>query len=561
MFSYLSIKNRLLIISIVPLVSLVSILLLIIISQVTALTGTVEKSAQTLLIESKKGELKNTVELAYSAIKPIYQEGGEKRDAIEILKRLTFGEDGYIFGYDDKAVRLFNGENEAGIGQSYYDFKDVNGIYLIRDLIAAGRNNKFAQGDEFVTYHFPRLGENTPAAKLSYAIYLPEWKMMLGTGLYIDSIDDQVSVFSQHIDESRSTLITSVTLVSGILLLLLLIIGLLLVRSILSPLNTVTQSIKELSSAEGDLTRRLNLNDNHELGELAGHLNTLLSKLQTIIGNVRDISLRVKQNSDELGTQALSIKDLSIKQHSEIDQVASATTQMSETAHQVSVNADAAASAALEADNNGHQAMQTVEQSCHEMSLLLNELSATEEVVTQVGDDVENISAVLLVIESIAGQTNLLALNAAIEAARAGEQGRGFAVVADEVRNLASKTQGSTEEIQNMITKLQSGSRTAVVVMSDSKQRSNETEKSISATSVSLGEISKSVATMNNLNVQIATAAREQSIVGKEISQRIIDISSQTTELSSIAVKNGKTAESLRQKTAELEGLVGQFKV
>ena len=208
-----------------------------------------------------------------------------------------------------------------------------------------------------------------------------------------------------------------------------------------------------------------------------------------------------------------------------------------------------------------HQGMQSVEQSCHEMSLLLNELSATEEVVTQVGDDVENISAVLLVIESIAGQTNLLALNAAIEAARAGEQGRGFAVVADEVRNLASKTQGSTEEIQNMITKLQSGSRAAVIVMSDSKQRSNETEKSISATAVSLGEISKSVATMNNLNVQIATAAREQSIVGKEISQRIIDISSQTTELSSIAVKNGKTAENLRQKTAELEGLVGQFKV
>ncbi|WP_339770505.1 methyl-accepting chemotaxis protein [uncultured Paraglaciecola sp.] len=561
MFKYLSIKNRLLIISIVPLVTLVTILLFIIVSQVTSLISTVEESAGKMLIESKKEELKNTVDLAYNSIKTIYNTDGDRNDAITLLQRLQFGKDGYIFGYDDKAVRLFNGSNEAGIGNSYVDFKDVNGIYLIRDLIAAGRSNKLGQGNEFVTYHFPRLGEKNAAAKLSYSIYFPKWKMMIGTGLYIDTIDKQVNIFSQYIDASRSDLITSVAVVSGVLLVVLVIIGLLLVRSILTPLNEVTQSIKVLASGGGDLTRRLHIKDNYELGELASNLNELLATLQTIISNVLKISVSVRQSSEDLALQAKSIMALSAKQHNEIDQVATATTEMSETAHQVSINADNAASAAQLADSDGNKAMRNVEQSSSEMSDLIIELTKTGDVVTKVGGDVENISAVLLVIESIAGQTNLLALNAAIEAARAGEHGRGFAVVADEVRNLASKTQGSTEEIQEMISKLQSGSRAAVNVMSQSIQRSDETEKSISATALTLTEIAKSVALMRDLNVQIATAAQEQSIVGKEISRRIIDISSQTTDLSGIAVKNGETAESLRQKTTELEALVSQFKV
>ncbi|MFT6896272.1 MAG: methyl-accepting chemotaxis protein [Paraglaciecola sp.] len=523
--------------------------------------GTVQRSAGEMLIESKRQELKNIVDIAYTAIKPIYEAGGEQTEAIQLLKRIKFGPDGYLFGYDKNAVRVFNGMNDAGVGKSYYDFKDVNGVFLIRDLISAGQQNKLGKGNEFVQYHFPRLGQKVAAPKLSYSIYLPEWGLMIGTGSYIDRIDDQVNIFSKHISSARTGLIMAVAVVSGILLLVLIFISLLLIRSILRPLNDVTQSIKEISAGEGDLTRRLQVQDKFELGLLASHLNTLMDTLQGIISKVKDISYNIKHDSEELASQAIAIKTLSVKQHSEIDQVATATTEMSETARQVSNNADNAALAAKTADSNGNEALQKVEDSCNEMTLLKSEMTKTGEVVTQVGGDVENISKVLQVIESIAVQTNLLALNAAIEAARAGEQGRGFAVVADEVRNLASKTQGSTEEIHEMLSKLQSGSRSAVDVMSDSIKRSDVAEKSISATAASLSEIAKSVIIMSELNMQIATAAEEQNVVGAEISKRIVEISEQTTDLSQIANKNGDTAENLKQKTAELEQLVRQFKV
>lgn len=561
MFKYLSIKNRLFFISIVPLIILASILLIIIVSQVASLMNTVQHSAGDMLIESKKQELKNIVDIAYSTIKPIYEAGGEQAEAVQLLKQIKFGQDGYLFGYDKNAVRIFNGSNDAGVGKSYYDFKDVNGVLLIRDLISAGQQNQLGQGNQFVQYHFPRLGQKVASPKLSYSIYLPKWNMMIGTGSYIDRIDEQVGIFSGHISTARTGLIMAVAVVSGLLLLVLIFISLLLIRSILLPLNDITQSIKEISAGEGDLTRRLQVQDKFELGLLASHINTLIDTLQGIISKVKDISYSVKHVSEDIASQAIAIRALSVKQHSEIDQVATATTEMSETARQVSKNADNAASAARTADNNGNEALQKVENSCNEMTLLKSEMTKTSEVVTQVGGDVENISTVLQVIESIAGQTNLLALNAAIEAARAGEQGRGFAVVADEVRNLASKTQRSTEEIQEMLSKLQSGSRSAVDVMSDNIKRGDAAEVSIGATAVSLSEIAKSVVIMSELNMQIATAAEEQNVVGAEISKRIVEISEQTTDLSNIANKNGDTAESLKQKTTELEQLVRLFKV
>ena len=156
---------------------------------------------------------------------------------------------------------------------------------------------------------------------------------------------------------------------------------------------------------------------------------------------------------------------------------------------------------------------------------------------------------------------NKLALNAAIEAARAGEQGRGFAVVADEVRNLASKTQGSTEEIQEMISKLQSGSRSAVSVMNESIKRCDDTEQSIRDTSSKLSDIASAITTMNDVNSQIATAAKEQSVVGNEINSSIVHLSEHTADLSEISSANGRAASNLRAKTADLERLVGQFKV
>lgn len=561
MFDRLSIKQRLLSVSIVPLILLISILLLIIFQQVNGLIKGELKTAESIAYETHKKELKTIVQIAYATIKPLYENGATREEAVELLKRMEFGEDGYIFGYDKDAIRIFSGMSPAKVGESYFNFKDVNGVYLIRDLITAGQQNNLGRGDNFVEYHFPRLGKTVASPKLSYSIFLDRWNLMIGTGVYIDRIDEQVSFFEASMTDARNGLLISVITIAVILLILLVGLGLMLVNSILTPLEEVTESITKLSQGNGDLTQRLAVRDKFEMGKLATSLNNLLDSQRALIQKVRDVSIGVEKESDTLTTEAQRIETFSKQQHRTIEQVATATTEMSQTAEQVSSNASDAAGAARNADNDGNEALGMVENSCSEMSKLNDEIKRATDVVTQVGEDVENISSVLQVIESIAEQTNLLALNAAIEAARAGEQGRGFAVVADEVRNLASKTQGSTEEIQEMISKLQSGSRSAVSVMNESIKRCDDTEQSIRDTSSKLSDIASAITTMNDVNSQIASAAKEQSVVGNEINSNIVHLSEHTADLSEIASANGKAAESLRNKTTDLERLVGQFKV
>ncbi|UAA38503.1 methyl-accepting chemotaxis protein [Paraneptunicella aestuarii] len=561
MFDRLSIKQRLLSISIIPLLILVSILLFIIFQQVESLIEKQVSEIEKTAYETKEHELKTIVEIAYATIKPIYENDGNKESAIELLKRMEFGEDGYIFGYDKDAIRIFSGMSNAKVGESYYNFKDVNGVYLIRDLIEAGRKNKLGSGDEFVKYHFPRLGQTQASPKLSYSIYLDKWDLMIGTGVYIDRIDAYVDIFKDSLENARSGLIAATITVSLILLVVLVSLSFIAIRSIINPLAEITQSIKKISMGNGDLTQRLNIKDRFEMGALADEVNSLLDSLKSLITKVRDVAYSVESESSNLIKEAEKIRSGSMSQHKSIEQVATATTEMSHTAEQVSHNAENAAVAARDADNHGKEALTTVESSCEEMAKLNQEINKASAVVTQVGGDIENISTVLQVIENIAEQTNLLALNAAIEAARAGEQGRGFAVVADEVRNLASKTQGSTEEIQEMITKLQTGSRSAVKVMEESIKRSELAEQSIRTTSNKLTEIAGAVATMTNVNTQIAAAAKEQSIVGNEISKSIVAISDKNSDLAQIAENNGKATEAMRKKTIDLEKLVSQFKV
>ncbi len=561
MLDRLSIKQRLLSVSIAPLISLILILLFMIFQQVDDLIEGEVKTAEEIAYDTKQEELKTIVQLAYATIKPIYESDGTMEEGVELLKRMEFGKDGYLFGYDKDAIRIFSGMSQAKIGESYYNFKDVNNVYLIRDLITSGRENNLGQGNKFVKYHFPRLGKSVASPKLSYSIFLDRWDLMIGTGVYIDQIEEQVNIFKTSMTEARDELIVSIITISALLLVLLVALGIVMVRSILVPLLEVTDSIRKLSKGNGDLTQRLTIRDKFEMGALSTALNDLLDSQKSLITQVRDVSLNVETERDFLSCGAKKIESFSKQQNKTIEQVATATTEMSQTAELVSNNANDAAFAARDADNNGKEALKMVESSCDEMSKLNKEMKKASEVVTQVGEDVENISSVLQVIENIAEQTNLLALNAAIEAARAGEQGRGFAVVADEVRNLASKTQGSTEEIQEMITKLQNGSRSAVNVMTESITRCDETERSIRNTSSKLSDIASSITTMNDVNSQIASAAKEQSVVGNEINSSIVDLSEHNSDLSEIATANGKAAENMREMTVDLERLVGQFKV
>ncbi|WP_372877346.1 methyl-accepting chemotaxis protein [Pseudomonas sp.] len=248
------------------------------------------------------------------------------------------------------------------------------------------------------------------------------------------------------------------------------------------------------------------------------------------------------------------------RQQAEIGQVATAMHEMTTTVQEVAHSAAGAAQAAQQADQEAADGKRVVSQTGEVIDVLASEVEKAAVVIRQLEQDSDKIGGILEVIRSIAEQTNLLALNAAIEAARAGEQGRGFAVVADEVRTLASRTQQSTTEIQGMIEKLQSGSSSAMKVMEVSCTQARKGVEQVAQAGATLDCITRSVATINDMNAQIASAAEEQSSVAEEINRNIVSVSQVAEEASVGAQQTAATSEQLARLAEQLQGLVGQFR-
>lgn len=557
----ISIKHKLLGLAIIPVILISAILTILVAYKINDLSEHQVNETNDILMEESKLKLLSSIEIAKSIIQPIYDSGGSLKEAVNLLKRISYGESGYIFGYNSQGIRIFNGESTEGVGNSYIDQKDSNGHLLIQDLIKTGKVNTTNSEKEFVAYYFPRLGEKIPSPKLSLSLYFPRWDLIIGTGIYIDEIEGKLSIVKADINNARNNIISSLLVLACVLVAIVVSLGLLLSKTILTPLSSISLSLQNLASGEGDLTQKLAVTDKHETGKLSLYVNNLLAFLNNTILKVKHVSIEVKQETHSLDYQAKELTKVTNEQYSEIDQIATAITEMSSTATSVAESAGSAANSAKEAQKQGIIALETVNASSQAMSHLTQEINSASEVVQRVGEDVGEIVNILQVIENIAAQTNLLALNAAIEAARAGEQGRGFAVVADEVRSLAGKTQSSTEEIQNMIQRLEGGSHSAIEAMNTSLEQCVETENRQQETQKALQVISTAVLSINDQNTQIATAAEEQSQVSEDINQRITQISDQTKVLSEMAEKNQNTCQVLNSRTKELEDLVSQFKL
>ncbi|WP_442963610.1 methyl-accepting chemotaxis protein [Pseudomonas sp. MF6755] len=273
----------------------------------------------------------------------------------------------------------------------------------------------------------------------------------------------------------------------------------------------------------------------------------MTTQLNQLVGAVADQAARSEEATD--------------KQRHETDQVAAAINQMSAAAHEVAQNAQGAATAANQADSEGKAATQIVSLSVQSIHALVSDLRHSEGALNQLQDDVHSIVSVLSVIRSIAEQTNLLALNAAIEAARAGEAGRGFAVVADEVRALASKTQRSTQEIQGMIDRLQQGTANTVMAMRRSSEAGSSTSEAAGRATVSLNAIAELISTINLMNTQIASAAEEQTAVSEEVNRSVHQIAVVVEGVAQETRQGAETARSLASLSENLNAMVRQFKV
>ncbi|EJM30497.1 methyl-accepting chemotaxis protein [Pseudomonas sp. GM25] len=346
-------------------------------------------------------------------------------------------------------------------------------------------------------------------------------------------------------------------IIAGLGLLVIWLVG----HGIARPLKQMVTMLDDIAQGEGDLTRRLTSDRKDELGSIAKGFNTFLAKLQGMITQVVSSVQSVSDSSEHTADIAIRTNIGIQKQMAEIDQVATAVQEMTATAQDVARNATQAAQAASHADQAASQGMQIVRDTSNSIGVLAVEIGKAVDVVQTLAKDSENINAILIAIRGIAEQTNLLALNAAIEAARAGEQGRGFAVVADEVRNLAQKTQKATEEIQSMIQQLQQGTRDVVRVMEDSQNRTDESVQHAAKAAEALETITQAVSVINDMNTQIASAAEEQSAVADDINRNVINIGQVANEVAGGADESSSASADLTKLAEQQRRLINQFKV
>jgi len=335
----------------------------------------------------------------------------------------------------------------------------------------------------------------------------------------------------------------------------------LIANSITRNIEYVSDNLQEIANGNGDLTQRLHATNNDEVGQLVDHFNTFMDKLQNMVQELTGYSSHVSSAAEELSSIAKQSRDGIESQRSDAEQVATASNEMAATVVEVASNAAQAASAATSANIAANKGSTIVNKTISIINQLAADVGEGSTAVNQLQEDSQNIGTVLDVIRGIAEQTNLLALNAAIEAARAGEQGRGFAVVADEVRTLASRTQESTMEIQSMIENLQSSSGQAAGIMNRGQETSEHGVSEAANAGDALNEITDSVLIISNMNDQIASAAEEQSSVAAEIDQNIVSISrSADTNADNITQLAG-AGSSLNDVAIQMQELIGQFKV
>ncbi|MDF0729581.1 methyl-accepting chemotaxis protein [Pseudomonas entomophila] len=384
-------------------------------------------------------------------------------------------------------------------------------------------------------------------------------------GVLLDVPESALTGPAEQLKQELDALNTSGTLLELGLGLAAAIAGLLLVwlmaRGVTRPILGVAAMLKDIASGEGDLTRRLHYDKRDELGELAGWFNRFLDKLQPTIAEVKRSVQAARGTADQSAAIASETSAGMEQQYRQVDQVATASHEMSATAQDVARSAAQAAQAAREADQATREGLAVIDHTTTRIDALAADMSTAMTQVQGLAQDSEKIGSVLEVIRSIAEQTNLLALNAAIEAARAGEAGRGFAVVADEVRNLARRTQESVEETRQVIEALQCGTREVVGAMDSSHQQAQGGVQQVSQAVTALQRIGQAVTVITDMNLQIASAAEEQSAVAEEINHNVATIRDVTESLSGQANESARVSQSLNSLANQQQGLMDQFRV
>jgi methyl-accepting chemotaxis protein len=405
-----------------------------------------------------------------------------------------------------------------------------------------------------------KSGDYTASNELLLKIVNPGMKTTLELADMLSQAGmEEAEAFFKQIDASYHTMFELIAIIVVIGSVLSLLLAYITITGISRGVQRIESAASRL--AEGDLNVEVDYQGRDELGSIAQAFNNMASTFRQTVNEIQDSITRLAAAAEETSVVTAQTNAGISQQQTETSQVATAVNEMNATVHEVARNAVDAAAAAKEADEHFNAGKKVVDTIIEAIGDLAMEVDQASKVIHDLEQESDGIGSVLDVIKGIAEQTNLLALNAAIEAARAGEQGRGFAVVADEVRTLAGRTQESTKEIEEMITRLQSGAGRAVQVMETGKEKTRVGVEQAAAAGEALQTINEAVERISTMNTQIASAAEEQSAVTEEINRSIVNISSVAEHSAAGAQQTAAASDDLAKLAEQLKGLVERFKV
>jgi len=498
-----------------------------------------------------ENELKTIMEIMKQTADVIYKTEKAKGSTDEEIKkailekydalRLFDDKSGYIFVYAYNGDNVLMPTNKALQGQNFMALKDVNGVFLIKDLIEAAK-----KGGGLVKYNFPKVKDGKPLPKFSYALSFEPYNWMIGTGVYVDDVDKEVEKLQNSIDDNTASQIQSFLLISVVLLLLSLGVTLFIItRTISKPLNDLIQRADNLSSGDGDLTRKLEVIGNDEIAIASSSINRFIEKVRILISEAKNLSNENSSISHELSSTSLEV-GRAVETSMQI--VGNTTSK----AHVLKNELGEGISEAKEGKTEllkANDFLKDANSAILELTKDIQSSAATEvelaHRIQQLSSDASQVKDILVVIGDIADQTNLLALNAAIEAARAGEHGRGFAVVADEVRKLAERTQKSLQEINATINVI-------VQAIVDSSDQMTSNSKKVESLATTASDVETKINNMFHV-MHNATSLSDKTTenylkTGTDIESMIVNI----TQINDISSQNARSVEEIASAAEHL---------
>lgn len=528
-----------------------SILVLFAIGLLANTVLNIEKSREHMRENYEQG-VENLVESSLGVLGHYHQkmlngdlsESVAKERALEAISSMRFDGDNYIFIGDSNGVQLATGVASL-LGTNIMDLQDSEGRYFVRELYQVARS-----GGGFVDYHWNNPDKQTLDPKTSYAAMFQPWNWMVGSGMNMKALEAAMV---------RSE-VASLTYAAGILLVLVIVVAY-FIKTITSPLKRTLKAMQMLSQGEGDLTQRLNEEGSKELIYLARYFNQFVASIQGIMLKISDAGTQVSASATQLADSVHHIDDNLNQQQNDVDMLATAMTEMLATVEEVASRTAESNDASRQAAKETQNSHVIVDKNVVEANALAEQINEAVAVVQQLASDAKNVDTVLEVIRGVAEQTNLLALNAAIEAARAGEQGRGFAVVADEVRTLSQRTQESTIEIQNIVEKLQTGAENVVVVMNQGAQKATQASQLSTQAGQTLNLINQEVHTIEEMAQHIATAAEQQTVTVNDINRNVVSLSDMASSVSQESTQMASSGKELRRVSENLMGTIRRFKL